>query len=60
MMKGLKELILVILGLVGFMVLGPFAIIPAIAGLAFIARMGTAYHSSTEMEKEAGVAPATT
>ncbi|HFC98107.1 MAG TPA: hypothetical protein ENJ40_06595 [Thermosulfurimonas dismutans] len=58
-MKGLKELILVVLGLVAFMVLGPFAIIPAIAGLAFISRMGTALHTSTKEEKEVGVAAAT-
>ena len=58
-MKGLKELVLLVLGLVGFMVLGPFAIIPALAGLAFIARMGTAYHSVSDAEKGMDVAAAT-
>ena len=58
-MKGLKELALLGLGLVGFMVLGPFAIIPALAGLAFISRMGTAYHTSKETEFEGEVAAAT-
>ncbi len=56
-MKGLKEMLLIGAGLVGFMVLGPFAIIPALAGLAFISRMGTAYHTAKETEGE--VAPAT-
>ena len=55
-MKGLKEMILLGLGLVGFMVLGPFAIIPAIAGLVFISRMGTAYHTANETEIEDEVA----
>ena len=57
-MKGLKELGLLGLGLLGFMVLGPFAIIPAIAGLAFISRMGTAYHTATEKEEAAELATA--
>jgi len=58
-MKGFKELILLGLGLIGIMVLGPFAIIPAIAGLAFISRMGTAYHTAQETEHESELSPAT-
>ena len=58
-MKGLGKIVLVILGLVAFMALGPFAIFPAVAGLVFISRMGTALHTSTEQEKEVGMAPTT-
>ncbi len=53
-----KELGLMGLGLVGFMALGPFAIFPALAGLAYISRLGAGYHEVYTGEIEAGKATA--
>ncbi|WP_168720145.1 hypothetical protein [Thermosulfurimonas marina] len=51
-MKAIKNAGLLGVGLVSFAVLGPFAIFPAIAGLAYISKLAEGYHEVYQTELE--------